>query len=181
MREMTKFELPSVITDLVVARDRVRRHYGVPGLSFTLDGKLVGDIGEAVAAELFGLTLQPGGGTGVDGYSPDGRSVQIKATGTGRGPVFRKVDARADHLIFIEFDFEKLRGEIVFNGPEHIALQDMPDTWTNQRPVSPRKIRLLNITVPDRDRLPIIKQQPIVDIFDLRSANDMTPLTISDA
>lgn len=161
---MTKFILPPVITELVIARDRVRRHYSVPGLSFTLDGKLVGDIGEAVAAELFGLTLKPGGGTSVDGHAPDGRSVQVKATGTGRGPVFRKLDARADHLIFIEFDFEKLAGEIVFNGPEHVALQEMPDTWSNQRPVSPRKIRLLNEKVSQADRLPIIERTPTGDI-----------------
>lgn len=161
---MTKFVLPPVITELVIARDRVRRHYAVPGLSFTLDGKLVGDIGEAVAAELFGLTLKPGGGPGVDGHAPDGRSVQVKATGTGRGPVFRKVDVRADHLIFIEFDFEKLAGEIVFNGPEHVALQDMPDTWSNQRPVSPRKIRLLNENISEADRLPIIERTPTGDI-----------------
>ena len=162
--DMTRFVLPPVIAELVLARDRVRGHYNVPGLSFTLDGKLVGDIGEAIAAELFGLTLKPGGGTGMDGHVPDGRSVQVKATGTGRGPVFRNVDARADHLIFIEFDFEKLEGEIVFNGPEHIALQDMPDKWTDQRPVSPRRIRVLNQTVADGDRLPIIEREPTGDI-----------------
>jgi hypothetical protein len=161
---MTKFVLPPVIAELVLARDRVRSHYNVPGLSFTLDGKLVGDIGEAVAAELFGLTLKPGGGTGIDGHAPDGRSVQVKATGTGRGPVFRKVDARADHLIFIEFDFEKLEGEVVFNGPEHVALQDMPETWADQRPVSPRRIRVLNEAVADGDRLPVIERNPIGDI-----------------
>ncbi|EJT05004.1 hypothetical protein RCCGE510_11114 [Rhizobium sp. CCGE 510] len=74
--------MPPVIAELVIARDRVRRHYAVPGLSFTLDGKLVGDLGEAVAAELFGLILRPGGGTGIDGHALDGRSVQVKATGT---------------------------------------------------------------------------------------------------
>ncbi|NKK40323.1 hypothetical protein GFL72_38110 [Rhizobium leguminosarum bv. viciae] len=161
---MTKFVLPPVITELVIARDRVRRHYAVPGLSFTLDGKLVGDIGEAVAAELFGLTLKPGGGTGIDGHAPDGRSVQVKATGTGRGPVFRKVDARAEHLIFIEFDFEKLTGEVVFNGPEHIALRGMPEMWANQRPVSPRMIRLLNEEVLPGDRLPILERTPTGEI-----------------
>jgi hypothetical protein len=161
---MTKFVLPPVITELVIARDRVRRHYVVPGLSFTLDGKLVGDIGEAVAAELFGLTLKPGGGTGIDGHASDGRSVQVKATGTGRGPVFRKVDARAEHLIFIEFDFEKLTGEVAFNGPEHIALRGMPETWANQRPISPRMIRLLNQEVLPSDRLTIIERTPIGDI-----------------
>ncbi|ACE92246.1 hypothetical protein RHECIAT_CH0003298 [Rhizobium etli CIAT 652] len=157
---MTKFILPPVIAGLVIARDRVRRHYAVPGLSFTLDGKLVGDIGEAVAAELFGLILRPGVGTGIDGHALDGRSVQVKATGTGCGLVFRKVDARANHLIFIEFDFEKLAGEIVFNGPERIALYDMPDAWVKQRPVSPRKIRVVNETVSDGDRLPIIERTP---------------------
>ncbi|ANL04650.1 MULTISPECIES: DUF6998 domain-containing protein [Rhizobium] len=126
----------------------------MPGLSFTLDGKLVGDLGEAVAAELFGLILRPGGGTGIDGHALDGRSVLVKATGTSRGPVFRKIDARADHLIFTEFDFEKLAGEIVFNGPEHIALRDMPDAWVNQRPVSPRKIRI------ERDNL---GRRPVAD------------------
>ena len=64
----------------------------MPGLHFILDGKLVGDIGEAVAAEMFGLKLVPGGGTGIDGHTSDGRTVQVKATGTGRGPVFRQVD-----------------------------------------------------------------------------------------
>ena len=47
-----------------MARDAVRHHYrGVlaymgsgHGLQFTLDGNLVGDIGEAIAGELFGVT-----------------------------------------------------------------------------------------------------------------------------
>lgn len=101
---MLEFNLPPVITQLVLARNALRDHYGIPGLAFTLDGKLVGDIGEAVSAEIFGLRLTPGGGTGIDGYAPDGRSVQVKATGTGRGPAFRHVETRAQHLIFMEFD-----------------------------------------------------------------------------
>ena len=123
---MTTFDLPTLNPELVLARDRVRDHYGVPDLAFTLGGKLVGDIGEAVAAEMFGLSLKTGGGTGIDACARDNRSVQIKATGTGRGAVFRNVEIRADHLIFIEFDFKNLYGEIVFNGPERVALQDMP-------------------------------------------------------
>jgi len=42
---------------------------------------LIGDIGEAVAVELFGLTLSPPNGTDINGHAPDGRSVQVKATG----------------------------------------------------------------------------------------------------
>ncbi|WFU00671.1 hypothetical protein QA648_10855 [Rhizobium sp. CB3171] len=169
--ETTKFELPPVIAELVLARDRVRDHYGVPDLTFTLDGKLVGDIGEAVAAEMFGLTLKTGGGTGIDAFAPDGRTVQIKATGTGRGAVFRHVDTRADHLIFIEFDFKNLRGEIVFNGPEHIALQDMPESWPDQRPVSNRNMRRLNALVLPEARLPLVDASPEGNIPDRTAAS----------
>ncbi|PYE40441.1 hypothetical protein DFI02_1164 [Rhizobium sp. PP-F2F-G20b] len=48
---MRPFDLPPVITDLVLARNRLRDHYISSGLNFTLDGNLIGDIGEAVAAE----------------------------------------------------------------------------------------------------------------------------------
>ncbi|MGO7922117.1 hypothetical protein ACC755_23465 [Rhizobium ruizarguesonis] len=96
------FELPPVIAELVLARNRVRDYYKSAALTFTLDGNLIGDIGEAVAAELFGLKLSVRNGTGIDGHAPGGRSVQIKATGTGGGPAFRMVDTRADHLLFLE-------------------------------------------------------------------------------
>jgi hypothetical protein len=78
----SSFSLPPVITDLVVARNRLRDHYRSAALEFTLDGNLIGDIGEAVAAELFGLKLSTRNGTGINGHAPDGRSVQVKATGT---------------------------------------------------------------------------------------------------
>ena len=148
----------------MLARDRVRDHYGVPDLAFTLDGKLVGDIGESVAAEMFDLSLKTGGGNGIDAYARDNRSVQIKATGTGRGAVFRNVEIRADHLIFIEFDFKNLYGEIVFNGPERVARQDMPETWLDQRPVSNRNMRRLNGLVAHQDRLPLVDASPDGDI-----------------
>ncbi|TIS99168.1 hypothetical protein [Mesorhizobium sp.] len=149
-RELT---LPPVVAELITARNRLREHYKIAGLKFTLDGNLVGDIGEAVAAELFGIKLIEANGTGIDGRAADGRSVQVKATGTGRGPVFRCVDTRADHLLFFDIDFDSLRGEIIFNGPEHIALVKMPKAWVGQRPVSKVQIRAADALVPIEDRL----------------------------
>ena len=106
---MRTFPLPPLVTDLVNARNRIRSHYqsmleakgGTAQLHFTFDGNLVGDIGEALAAELFGIRLVDEKSTeGIDGYAPDGRTVQVKATGTGRGPAFRQTQMRADHLLF---------------------------------------------------------------------------------
>jgi hypothetical protein len=51
------------------------------GKAFTLDGKLVGDIGEVVAAWLFYLRLLPDSYPGVDALTRGGEStVSIKAT-----------------------------------------------------------------------------------------------------
>ena len=147
-----EFALPPVVADLV-ARNKLRAHYKSAGLKFTLDGNLVGDIGESIAAEIFGVQLVPGNGTGIDGHAPDGRSVQVKATGTGRGPVFRCVDTRADHLLFLDIDFENLKGQVIFNGPEHVALSKMPEAWLGQRPVSKGHIRAADKSVDDGDRL----------------------------
>jgi len=107
---MHQFNLPPKIKMLVEARDQIKQHYqdiivekgGTAELRFTFDGNLMGDIGEALAVELFGIRLEETKSReGIDGYAPDKRSVQIKATGTGRGPAFRNTNVHADHLIFL--------------------------------------------------------------------------------
>lgn len=147
------FVLPPVIRELVVARNKVRDHYASSGLSFTLDGNLVGDLGEALAADIFGLKLVARNGTGIDGYSPDGRTVQVKASGTKRGPAFRMVDTRAQHLLFFHLNMDACTAELLFNGPEEIALAALQASWSGQRMISVPQIRAANERVPDELRL----------------------------
>ncbi|NVD29420.1 hypothetical protein HUO14_16095 [Parasphingorhabdus flavimaris] len=160
---MTEFKLPGQISILLEARNQVRSYYEerlkIQGsdakLKFTLDGNLVGDIGEAIAVELFGVKLVPGKSTeGIDGYSPDGRhTVQIKATGTGRGPAFRRTQTRADHLLFFELDFDRATGIVVYNGPERRALAYLPDVFQGQRSLTKNQIRAADSMVLDHERL----------------------------
>lgn len=110
------FSLPPAITELLAARNSLRAEYKHLGLQFTLDGNLVGDIGEALAAELFGVQLELRCVAGVDGFAADGRSVQVKAIGRGRGPAFRMGETHADHLLFFSLNFESSEGTISFNG-----------------------------------------------------------------
>ena len=133
------FTLPPIIADLVIARNRLREHCADVSLDFTLDGNLVGDTGEAVAAQLFGLTLSSRNGTGFDGSAPDGRTVQVKATGTKRGPPIRMIDYRAEHLLFLEFDLYELTGNVAFNGPEKIVLEFLPPCGTDSGALHPRR------------------------------------------
>lgn len=156
------FKLPDAITAMVLARNAVRDHYwqvlarqnSEVKLSFTLDGNLVGDIGEALAVELFGVRLVKTKSTkGIDGYAPDGRTVQVKATGTGRGPAFRFTETRAQHLLFFDLDLEQGQGTVVFNGPEHYAMRDLPAKFANQRMVSRSQIRRAALEVLPHERL----------------------------
>ena len=156
------FALPPAIAAMVQARNAVRDHYhralreqgSEVELSFTLDGNLIGDIGEALAAELFGVRLVETRSTeGIDGYARDGRTVQVKATGTGRGPAFRCTETRADHLLFFDLDLERGRGTIAFNGPEHYATRNLPDEFRNQRMISRAQIRAADLLVRDEERL----------------------------
>ncbi|EBY6940097.1 hypothetical protein D5874_24615, partial [Salmonella enterica subsp. enterica serovar Newport] len=62
-------------------------------------------------------------------------------------------DARADHLIFLNIDFETLQGEVVFNGPEEIALKSLPTTWIGQRSLTRSQILAADKLVPTEDRL----------------------------
>jgi hypothetical protein len=155
-KAMKEFALPAAITDLLAARNRLRDHYRAAGLDFTLDGNLVGDIGEAIANELFGLKLGKRCGPGIDGEAPDGRTVQVKASGRGRGPAFRQVEVKADHLLFFSFDFEACRGEVTFNGPEHVLRQLLPERWIGQRSLTLAQIKRANAMVHDSDRLPML-------------------------
>ena len=162
---MQNFKLPTAIEDLVASRNKLRDHYqamleakgGTAQLHFTFDGNLVGDIGEALAAELFGIRLIDTKSTeGIDGYAPDGRTVQVKATGTGRGPAFRQTQTRADHLLFFDLDLEALTGTVVFNGPEHIAISRLPVSFSGQRSLTAKQIRNADRDVSDKDRLQLV-------------------------
>jgi hypothetical protein len=141
---------------LVDARNELKVRYSAANLHFTFDGNLVGDLGEAVAAELFSLRLTGRSNEGIDGYAPDGRSVQVKASGTKRGAAFRPVETRADHLLFFHFDYDQCSGEVIYNGPEEAVVKTLPPVWVGQRCVSAPTLRRLDMLVNDADRLPMI-------------------------
>lgn len=160
---MDTFDLPPAIADLLTARNKLRAHYmkilerqgSKVELKFTLDGNLVGDLGEAIAVELFGVQLVEAKSTeGIDGIAPNGTTtVQIKATGTSRGPAFRLTETRADHLLFLDLDFECARGTIVFNGPEHRAVSLLPREFPGQRSLTRKQIRDADKAVQPHERL----------------------------
>lgn len=149
------FELPKLVREMILVRDKLRSHYNQNGveLKFTPDGRMVGDLGEAIAVELFGISLQQAGG--IDGLAPDKKtSVQIKASGNLGGAAFRPIDKskHADHLLFFHLDYDNCCGEVVYNGPEK-TVRDKISHAKGQRTVSVKVLRALDDDVQTEKRL----------------------------
>ena len=128
-----------------------------PGRKFTLDGHLVGSIGEVIAAYMFDLNLLRGSNKGHDATAKDGRNVEVKLT-QGDTVALRH---EPDHIIILH----RSRGtkvRIVFNGPGALAWAHAGKMQSNgQRPISLKKLRQLNEDVRPADRLIQIREPPI--------------------
>ena len=72
--------LAATIRELYAIVGRLESEYHEHSRHFTLDGHLVGSIGEVYAAERYGIKLLTSSAPTHDGTAPDGRLVQIKAT-----------------------------------------------------------------------------------------------------
>ena len=148
-------EVAGLLDELHSAADGLERIF--PGRKFTLDGHLVGSIGEVTAAYMFDLDLNPASTLGHDARSRDGRNVEIKLT-QGKGVAIRH---EPEHLIVLH----RPPGgpmQVVFNGPGAIAWEACGKMQKNgQRPISLSKLAGLAADVPDHDRLPVLREPPV--------------------
>lgn len=146
--------MPTVIRDLWNAQQAVARHFADTGLAFTLDGRLVGDIAEALALKYFDLLLPRIRTKGVDALTKANKTVQVKATGKRTsGPAFTPGEGRADYLLFLRMDFEKNTATVAYNGPEAPVRKLLPETWNGTKVVPLADILRLAKEVRKEDAL----------------------------
>jgi hypothetical protein len=72
--------IAEAVKDLLTIVRRLRDSYSEHGRHFTLDGRLIGDIGEVLAVQHYAITLTTTQTAVHDAVTDDGRKVQIKAT-----------------------------------------------------------------------------------------------------
>ena len=126
-----------------------------PGRKFTIDGHLVGSIGEVLVSERYGLTLLPNSTQTHDGEAKDGRLVQIKATQTKR----IAISSEPDFLIAIQIQENGTWLEI-YNGPGGLVWENAGKLQKNgQRPISVAKLKSLMKTVSDSHRIQPIERE----------------------
>ena len=121
-----------------------------PDRRFTLDGHLVGSIGEVLAAEQYGLVLLPASHKTHDAEAPDGRMVQIKLTQrSGVG-----LSSCPEHLLVHKLHPDG-RHEEIYNGPgEPVWEWCAPRVQKNgQAIVSLSRLQKLMADVPQSVRL----------------------------
>lgn len=121
-----------------------------PGRRFTLDGHLVGSIGEALAAERYNLTLLPTGVETHDARAADGRLVQIKTT--QRRSI--GLSSVPDYLLVLALNEVGSITE-VYNGPGGPAWTAAGTQQKNgQRQIGVAKLESLMQVVRHEDRIP---------------------------
>jgi hypothetical protein len=126
-----------------------------PKKKFTLDGRLVGDIGEILVEASYDVTLSEGLQQHHDARTTDGRLVQIKAT--MKDSLTFPADHVPDYYLGIKV-LEDGNFEEVFNGPGAVASQAVRNRKppkTNLYSISTRTLAKLNTKVTARDRIPL--------------------------
>jgi hypothetical protein len=142
------------IKQLLAITKQLRDNPKHQGRQFTLDGKLVGDIGEVLAAEQYGIKLYKENESIHDGEEiTTGRKVQIKASFKGYCYFPYGTDKVPDYFLALNINEE---GELeeLFNGPgqyvvEHYikqrGLKHYKETFYT---LSKGMLQKLNATVP---------------------------------
>ena len=121
-----------------------------PGRHFSLDGILVGSLGEVLVATDYGLTLFQASYETHDAKANDGRLVQIKSTQVKKVAI----SSKPEYLIVIQIQADGSYKEI-YNG-KGAPVWDAagPMQKNGQRSISLHRLSKIQKTQLDEDRIP---------------------------
>jgi hypothetical protein len=107
---MSRSEITSALKQIFNGIARLQAAF--PHRAFTIDGRLVGDVGEVIAAIEYEIELDSVQRARHDGCTPDGRDVQIKATFKKHLTIRSIPDYYLGFQLFPDGNFEE-----IYNGP----------------------------------------------------------------
>lgn len=139
--------------------ERLETEYADYNRKFTIDGHLIGSIGEVIVAEAFDLELEKNATPVIDARTKDGtdRTVQIKATQIDRVSFSSKHENEdaPDQVIVISID-KAGNWTLEYNGPGKLIYENLGKPQKNgQSQISLAKLRGLMASVPEAQRLPM--------------------------
>ncbi len=127
-------DLPNGVADIYKAVEKLTRTYNRP---FTLDGHLVGSLGEVVAKKAFGegFELAPPSTKGYDADCKKRGKVQIKMIG---GNIVA-LNGPCDHLVVFQI-IPPTQAKLVYDGPSNGLFESRPGKPNKQRKVSLKQL-----------------------------------------
>lgn len=122
---MSDLEIPEEIRSILKAMEgQVRelsayaKTHGQMNLNFTLDGRLLGDIGELIVAHYYNVELYQSQKPGADGEFRsghlEGQPVEIKCRRNSDAIDFSRIP---ENLIVIEIDGDDTTARVIYAGP----------------------------------------------------------------
>ncbi len=139
--------IPEMIQQLYAIVSRLELQY--PGRKFSLDGHLVGSIGEVIASSIYDITLLPASTKTHDARDREGRYVQIKLT-QGKSVALR---SKPEYLIVLQIDKQGKTQEY-YNGGGELAWRACGKKQSNgQRSISLSRLKTLHQEVSLKDRI----------------------------
>ena len=150
--------IPEAIKQLRQIVEQLQDRY--PKKKFTLDGRLVGDLGEVLAELEYDIQLNDTLQKHHDAKASDGRQVQVKAT--MKDSLTFPGDHVPDYYLGIRIEADGTLTEI-FNGPgsvAHKAVKGRRVPKTNLHSISVNALKRLNEEVHPRDRIPKRTRKP---------------------
>lgn len=160
---MNKSAVPEAMRQILAAIQQLSNAY--PHKKFTIDGRLLGDIGEVLCEDVYDLKLFGDVQRHHDATCSDDRKVQIKATMGGGKTKFLTFPAHhvPDYLLGVLIKADGTFEEI-FNGPGRIAAKAIANRSVPRNfslhCVSLSRLRELQKEVAKEDRIPF--RQPAV-------------------
>jgi hypothetical protein len=106
-------------------------------------GNLLGDFGEFIAIEYYGLKKAPSGSKGFDALTSDGKTVQIKANHAAKQIGFR---GNADLLLVIHVENDGEWSEVYFGSFEKVSQLSTYSARDNKRMISITKLAKISNT-----------------------------------
>jgi len=155
--------IPEAIRQMLQIVNQLRTAY--PTKRFTLDGRLVGDLGEVIAEMAYDIKLHDNLRKYYDAETSDGKRVQIKAT--MQTYLTFPCDHIPDYYLGIKIHPEGTFTEI-FNGPGSIAweaVKNRKPTKTNLHTIAIDALMSLNEKVRPNDRIPRRTNEAIAAAF----------------
>ena len=154
---MNKRGIPAVVTELNALVTELNERYKALGRRFTLDGHLVGSLGEVYAHEVYGVDLAPSSNKGFDGTCA-GKQVEIKVTQRKSITLTSEPEHLSAFLMHPDGVFQE-----IYNGPGSAVwdtVKSKPRPSNGQYSIRLSTLKLLMERVSPGDKLALIQTLP---------------------